>query len=89
MDSKQKKIIRVKVITLGAAECGKVSVDYNHSISDYLLLELSNKEILRKALCFEIHGNHWHRLRRYQVGELIIYISYDVIFYTQSDSGRL
>jgi len=27
-DSKQKTIIRVKVITLGAAECGKVSEYY-------------------------------------------------------------
>ena len=81
-DNKQNGIIRVKVITLGAAECGKVSVCYLHtpSISYCLLLELPYKKILRKTFRFKVHGNHWHRLWRYQVGELIMY-SYDVMFY--------
>ena len=59
-DSKQNGIIRVKVITLGAAECGKVSGCNFASTSYCLLLELPYKKILRETFRFKVHGNHWH-----------------------------
>ena len=51
---------RIKIISMGDAEVGKVSFLLKKicRTNDFVILELSNKTILRKAVCIQVHGNN-------------------------------